>query len=152
EEHEAYGAARLQAGCLDGAQRLNYQGGVAAVVERAGTKLPGVKVGADNHKLVGLFPAANLGHNVMGGDRPAHAIGNGILHPDLLARRQQAGNALAIFTGEQHLRVVADVVVKTADVTVEQVVVAGGDEGDGDGAGLLRGTELVRLGQVLLEK
>ena len=84
---------------------------------------------AQHHKLVGLLPAFDLRYYVVRSKRPANAVGNRIAHPHLLASLQQTGNALAILTRQQHLRIIVDPVIEAANMPVEQILLAGRDEG-----------------------
>ena len=76
KKNEADGAARLQSGGFDGAQRVHHQRGVAAVIESAGAEFPRIQMRAENDKFVGLFAAFDFRDHICGFDRPADLIGN----------------------------------------------------------------------------
>ena len=93
----------------------------------------------DYDKLIRLFPATDLRHHVVGRDRPADVIRDGILEANFFSGLEQTGDTLTIFSCKKHLRVALDVIIKAADVPIEQILVASGDEGNGNGPCFLSG-------------
>src|SRR5690348_17393277 len=82
EKNEANGAPGDEPHGLDGSGRLNDEGGIAAIVERAGAKLPGVEVRPKNNDFIGSFAAANFADNVFLFHRTAHLVWHDEPHPN----------------------------------------------------------------------
>ena len=69
KKHEANRAARDRSRCMDHPRGINHHRGIASVVERARSKLPRIKMRAENHKILGILAAENFGNYVFRVDR-----------------------------------------------------------------------------------
>src|SRR4029077_13201591 len=103
-ECEANGAARNEAGGFDRAGRFDDERRVAAVVQRAGAEFPGIQMRAQDHRLVGLFVAANLADDIELIDRAADFVGHGEARADFTGTgSDRAGQPEGIFARENSL-------------------------------------------------
>src|SRR6202142_3428916 len=103
EQNKTNRAARNRARRLDDAGGVDHQGSVAAVVERARAKFPGIEMSAEDDELVGFFAASNFGDDIFGINRPGNFVRQFEMNADFLAGGDEAGHAFGIFTREDGL-------------------------------------------------
>ena len=68
-EHDADGAVRLAGQRIDQLRRPDNDAAAGPVIDGAGTKIPAVEVAAEQHDLVLVGPALDLGDDIAGGRR-----------------------------------------------------------------------------------
>src|SRR6202035_1339531 len=109
---------------------LHNQSGIAAVIERARAKLPGIEVRTEDDELVWLLAAFDFRDHVCSFDWAANLAGDTQVCPYRMPRGEQASNALSIFARHQHLRDAINFSCERIRVPVKNVVLARGDECD----------------------
>ena len=107
---------------------------------------------ADNYELVGLVAALDLRDNVGGLDGSADLVRNRKVCPHRMGGGQEAGDALAVFTGDDHHGDAVNLSFGRIRVAVEDVVFAGGHEEDRFGFSLHGKADYGRCLGVLGEK
>jgi len=103
EKNEADGTTGFQAGSFDGAQGVDNEGGIAAIVESAGAEFPGIQVGGENDHFIRLLAALDFSNDVCGLDGPADFVRDGEIGRDGQASGHETSYAFTILAGDQNL-------------------------------------------------
>src|SRR5579862_2107683 len=142
----------MKAGSFDGAESIDNQRGVTAIIERSGSEFPGIEMSAENDKLVGLFAATQFGGDIGGLNGTADMVGNREIGIELLTGGDQSGNTASVFPRQQHHREAINFAGQRVGVAIQEVVRARGLKGDGQGFRLNRTIDDGWSAQILGEK
>src|SRR5882762_5863175 len=137
EEHETNGAPRNQSCGSDRACGLDYQSGVAAIVQRASAQVPGIEMRAENDCFIGHFAAANFAYYIFLFYRAADFVGHAEAHTHFAGiggygSRESHG----IFASDHCLGNALQCSVARVGVAIEQEVLACTHPKNGGGTGL----------------
>ena len=107
---------------------------------------------AEDDELLRFLAALNFRNHVSGFNRTANLVGDGKINPHRMARRQQAGHALTVLPSHQHHGKAINLSRARVGVTIKNVMLAGGDECDGQRFPLYRALNSRRSLRIFREK
>ena len=134
------------------ARCVNYQGCVAAIVERTGAEFPGIEMGAEDDELVGLFAAANFGDDILGIHRAGNFVGQLEMHANFLARSNETSHSFGVFARDDGLRQFLEFARHRDIMAVEKQARASGHPENRGGTGIDGASDDLRRDLVFAEQ